>query len=88
MKYSNRLVCTRIKVKEDIMQVGEYVVTSKTGDSKWHETSAKTLKAAKTAASKMYQQSVGGTIEVGMPMDEFSVTTVAVKRGLDKWVNI
>lgn len=69
------------------MKVGQYMITSKTGDSKWHETKAKTLRGAKVAASRMYQESSQGTIEVGIAMDESSVETVAVKRGYAKWVD-
>jgi hypothetical protein len=70
------------------MKVGKYVVTSKTGDSKWHETSANTLHGAKLYASRRYQASVGGSIEVGMATNEFSVRTVSIKYGFDKWADL
>lgn len=69
------------------MKAGQYVVTSKTGDSKWHETNAKTLRGAKAAASRMYQSSAGGSIEVGIAMDYASVETIAVKHGFDRWID-
>lgn len=62
-----------------------YFITSN-GDSHWRPTTAKTLTAAKSAASRMYQQSVGGKIRVGVCDDECLVfVTVAVKRGYGKW---
>jgi len=67
------------------MKKGQYVITSTTGDSIWHETSAKTLRGAKRAASMMYADSFNGRIEVGYCMDNTSVDTVAVKRGYDGW---
>jgi len=70
------------------METGQYVITSKTGDTKWHETSAKTLRCAKVAASKMYETSVNGSIEVGICRDCASVDTVAYKKGQRKWVDV
>lgn len=69
------------------MKAGQYVVTSKTGDSKWHETSAKTLRGAKMAASRMYDTSVNGSIEVGIARDYASVETVAYKHGEGRWID-
>jgi len=69
------------------MKTEQYVVTSKTGDAKWHETSAKTLRGAKVAASKMYDTSVNGSIEVGICRDWASVDTVAYKHGFGKWTD-
>lgn len=69
------------------MKQGQYVITSATGDSRWHETDAKTINGAKMLASKMYQESVGGSIEVGYCMDETSVQTVAIKHGYDRWID-
>lgn len=64
---------------------GQYVITSRTGDNQWHGVTAKTLRAAKSAASKMYQLARGGSIEVGIARDEYSVDTVAVKKYGVKW---
>jgi hypothetical protein len=69
------------------MEAGQYVVTSKTGDSKWHETNAKTLRGAKMAASRMYETSLNGSIEVGIARDYASIDIVAYKHGLDKWLD-
>lgn len=59
------------------------------GDDMWHETGAKTLAAAKAAASRMYQQSVGGKIMVGEKFGEGTegerIERVAIKYGYDKW---
>ena len=69
-----------------------YFVTSTTGDTKWHKTNATTLRAAKAAASKMYEQSFNGRIEVGKNRAEDnapSIEVVAVKYGYDnKWVEV
>jgi hypothetical protein len=67
------------------MKEGQYVITSTTGDSVWHETNAKTLRGAKMLASRMYQESYQGRIEVGIARDFASVDTIAVKRGFDGW---
>ena len=69
------------------MTTGQYLVTSKTGDSKWHETSSKTLLGAKMAASRMYNTSVNGSIEVGIASDYASVDTVAYKKGEGRWID-
>lgn len=68
--------------------MGNYYIGS-SGDDLWHESTAKTLTAAKSAASRMYQQSVGGKIMVG---EKFAAGTeaerierVAVKHGYDNW---
>ena len=69
------------------MKHGQYVITSATGDSRWHETNAKSVNGAKMLASKMYQESYNGSIEVGYCMDDYSVQTVAIKHGYDKWTD-
>lgn len=68
------------------MKAGQYVITSTTGDSHWHETNAKTLAGAKRAATAMYEESFDGKIEVGYCRDEFSVDYVAVKQH-GKWTD-
>lgn len=59
------------------------------GDDLWQKTSAKTLTAAKAAASRMYQQAVGGKIMVGEKYDAGTdserIERVAIKYGYDKW---
>ena len=62
---------------------GQYVVSGG-ADGYWHATSAKTLRGAKMAASKMYQVAAGGKIEVAQVCDEDYVQC-AVKYGYDKW---
>lgn len=69
------------------MTTGQYVVTSRTGDSKWHETTAKTLRGAKMIAARMYAESAQGSIEVGIARDWASVDTVAVKHGYERWID-
>jgi len=68
-------------------KAGQYVITSTTGDSIWHTTKAKTLRGAKIAASRMYQESHDGRIEVGLARDEYSIDTIAAKRGYGKWTD-
>lgn len=57
-------------------------------DQYWTVVNARTLTAAKCAASKMYQQTVGGKIEVGQECgsgNSARVEKVAVKYGYNKW---
>ena len=57
-------------------------------DSHWQATNATTLRGAKTLASKIYQQAVGGKIEVAEKVgsgDSERFEKVAVKYGYDKW---
>ena len=52
----------------------------------WNHTTAKTLLGAKRIASKEYQISVGGKIEVSI-YDGERYEKLAVKYGYDKWQN-
>jgi hypothetical protein len=57
-------------------------------DQYWTATNANTINGAKAIASKTYQQSVGGKIEVGEKVGEGDaerIEKVAVKYGYDKW---
>ena len=66
---------------------GQYVICS-SGDAYWRPTAAKTLTAAKTAASRAYQQAAGGSIEVAVvdgTGDQQRFERVAVKRGYSAW---
>jgi hypothetical protein len=57
-------------------------------DQYWTATNANTINGAKAIASKTYQQSVGGKIEVGEKFGEGDaerIEKVAVKYGYDKW---
>lgn len=58
-------------------------------DDFWTKTNAKTLNSAKAIASKTYQQSIGGKIEVAEVEyhSEFRLryVPVAVKYGYDNW---
>lgn len=68
--------------------MSNYYIGASGGDM-WHKTNAKTLIAAKAAASRMYQQAVGGKIIVGKKFGEGTegerIERVAVKYGYDKW---
>lgn len=66
----------------------KYRITSRTGDSYWHDCSAKTLSGAKAAAGRMYQESFQGTIEVGIAAADTSTEIVSIKRGFGRWVDI
>jgi hypothetical protein len=66
---------------------GQFVIGA-SGSYNWEPTTAKTLTAAKAAASKMFQQAVGGEIQVGKVHgsgDSMRVEYVAVKHGYNKW---
>lgn len=69
------------------MKAGQYVITS-SGDSLWHETSAKTLTGAKRAASRMYQASDFGRLTIGYIRDAYSVDVVAIKYGFSRWQDL
>lgn len=66
---------------------GQFVIGA-SGSDNWEPTTAKTLTAAKVAASKMFQQAVGGKIQVGQVRgsgDSMRIEEVAVKYGYDAW---
>lgn len=68
-----------------------FAITS-SSDDYWHETNATCINGAKMLASKMYQQSVGGDIQVAHKRtDDLGFSTyhpIAVKYGFDKWRNV
>lgn len=66
--------------------MSKYFISS-SADIKFHSVSAKTLTAAKVAASKTYQVSVGGRLEVLEDMGNGRLEVVAIKYGYDNWVN-
>lgn len=62
------------------------------GDMYWRATKAKTLRGAKMIASKMYEVSISGKIEIGAEEyrdDEGNIgyMRVAVKYGHGEWIN-
>jgi len=61
-----------------------YRITS-TGDNKWHETTAKTARGAKAAASRYYQEAYGAALKIGVARDENSTDTVATKPYAQPW---
>jgi len=70
------------------MSTSAKFVIGASGTDRWEPTAAKTLTAAKRAASRMFQQSVGGKIQVGQVHgsgDCERVDYVAVKRGYSAW---
>lgn len=57
-------------------------------DTYWMATSAKTLSGAKRVATKTYQVSVGGKIEIAELVgngDQARFEKIAIKRGYDAW---
>lgn len=62
---------------------GQYVVCGG-ADQYWIGTNAKTLSGAKASASKTYQATIGGKIEVAQVRGEQYVRC-AVKYGYSKW---
>lgn len=62
---------------------GQFVVCGGS-DQYWIGTNAKTLRGAKSASSKIYQQLVGKKIEVAQVRGEQYVRC-AVKYGYEKW---
>lgn len=66
---------------------GTYCIS---GGDTWERTKAKTLRGAKTIASKTFQQCVGGKIEIGVTVgheETFRVEKVAVKHGYEDWID-
>ena len=69
---------------------GQFVVGSSSADY-WESTRAKTLTGAKRVASKMFQPSVGGKIEVGLVRgsgDLMRTEAVAIKYGYGAWQQV
>lgn len=68
---------------------GQYLIGA-TGDDFWNASTAKTLTGAKIAASKLYQQAVGGKIKVAVVVgngDNAEVVEVSRKLGYGGWVD-
>lgn len=66
---------------------GQYVISGG-NRSEWIGTAATTLRGAKNIASKVYQQSPGGKIEVARVYDyghDGCYVRVAIKHGYDRW---
>ena len=71
-----------------IVSTSTKFVIGASGSDRWEPTTAKTLTAAKRAASRMFQQSAGGKIQVGQVHgsgDCERVEEVAVKHGYSAW---
>ena len=68
-------------------KTGQFVICGGS-DQYWTATNAKTLRGAKAIASKTYQLSVGGKIEIAEVVGEGSMQRfekVAVRRGFGDW---
>lgn len=67
--------------------MSRYYISAR-GDGRWKPTKAKTLRGAKIACSKSYQQSVDSALIIGLSIgagDLERVERVAIKYGHNNW---